>query len=179
MAVSAVALADDESGVDDLRAAYRPRRVTTLFVGESSPAQGTHFYRANSNLYRAVQAAFAAALGETVGSGVAFLRFFAKGGCWLVDLADRPVNQLDAKERRQAVDEGIPRLAQLIAETKPKHVVVIKSDIAKAVEQAIGTAGAKKPTLLALRYPLRQYRSEFVTQLAAFVKEATPVSARK
>jgi hypothetical protein len=179
MAIAADVLRDDENGVDELRAAYRPRRVTTLFVGESSPAQGTHFYRANSNLYRAVQAGFAVALGVGVGSGEAFLRTFAKAGCWLVDLADRPVNRLDAKERRQAVDEGIPRLAELIAETKPKHVVVIKGDIAKAVAEAIEMAGVRKPTLLALRYPLRQYRSEFVRQLAAFVKENMPLRPGK
>ena len=73
----------------------------TLFVGESSPAQGTHFYRADSNLYRATQAAFAAALGESnVPTGVAFLKFFASKGCWLVDLADAPVNNLAAADRK-------------------------------------------------------------------------------
>ena len=100
--------------------AFRPKRVTTLFVGESSPAQGTHFYRANSNLFRAVQAAFASAYGGAVPSGEAFLRYFAAKGCWLVDLADEPVNRLVAAERRAAVSAGIPRLAEMIGATKPK-----------------------------------------------------------
>ncbi|MEX2546990.1 MAG: hypothetical protein WD830_04285 [Chloroflexota bacterium] len=172
MSASRTVLADDESGVDELRSAYRPRRVKTLFVGESSPAQGTHFYRANSNLFRATHAAFAEALGnDAVPMGEVFLRLFATKGCWLVDLADRPVNQLDARERRQAVEEGVPRLAELIGETRPKQVVVIKRDIAGAVEQAIALAGVKKPAVLLLRYPLRQYRAEFVRELAAFVRD--------
>lgn len=162
---------DADTGVDELREAYRPRRVKSLFVGESSPAQGTHFYRADSNLFRATQAAFAEAMGgEAVPSGEAFLRLFATRGCWLVDLADRPVNQLDAKERRHAVEAGIPRLAELIRELRPRSVVVIKRDIAAAVVEAIELAGIKKPAVLALRYPLRQWRAEFVRDLAAFIR---------
>ena len=171
MPSSTAALPDADSGIDELRDAYRPRRVKALFVGESSPAQGTHFYRANSNLYRATRAAFAEAFGEdTVLSGERFLRLFATKGCWLVDLADRPVNQLPSKGRKQAVSAGIPRLAELIAEIRPKHVVVVKSDIAKSVETAIEMAGVKAPHVLALRYPLRQYRPEFIEKLAGFVR---------
>ncbi len=166
------------SGIDELRTAYRPRRVKTLFVGESSPAQGTHFYRANANLYRATQAAFAEALGsEVVPAGEAFLRLFATRGSWLVDLADRPVNRMDATERRRAVAAGIPRLAELIAETRPKHVLVIKRDIAKAVGEAVQIAGGKAPGVLVLRYPLRHYRAEFVRDLAAFIRETQPSGA--
>jgi hypothetical protein len=168
---------DAESDVAGLRDQYRPKRVVTLFVGESSPAQGTHFYRADSNLYRATQAAFAAALGESVvPTGVAFLKFFASKGCWLVDLAEGPVNNLPATERKLAVDAGIPRLAELIAETRPKHLVVIKSDIAKPVQQAIDLAGARKLTLLTLRYPLRQWRSVYVKELGMFIKEQMPMT---
>ena len=168
----AVAGSDAESGVAELRDRYRPRRVTTLFVGESSPALGTHFYRANSNLYRAVQSGFAAGLGEeAVRSGEAFLRFFKAKGCWLVDLADRPVNQLADSERRLAVAAGIPALAEILRETKPKHVVVIKADIAGLVERAITQSGIKPPTVLALRYPLRQWRAVFVHDLSSFLRD--------
>src|SRR5687768_13788100 len=163
---------DSETGISSLRDRHRPRRVTTLFVGESSPAQGTHFYLANSNLYRAVQDAFAEAFGgnEHVGSGEAFLRTFKSKGCWLVDLADRPVNRMEAAERRAAVSAGIPALAEVIAVFRPKNVVVIKSDIAPAVAQEIEIAALKQaPDVLVLRYPLRQWRAEFVTKLAAFL----------
>ena len=105
-------------------------------------------------------------------AGEAFLRFFATKGCWLVDLADRPVNQMGSRERKQKVADGIPRLAEFIRATKPKHIVVIKRDIAAAVEQAIELAGVKSPQVLALRYPLRQWRAEFVRDLAAFIRQS-------
>ncbi len=172
MQAVSVAGSDAESGVAQLRDRYKPRRVITLFIGESSPAQGTHFYRANSNLYRAVQAGFAAGSGEeAVPTGDAFLRFFKARGCWLVDLADRPVNQLAGLERRPTVAAGIPVLADLLRETKPKQVVVIKADIAPLVERAIAESGIKAPTVLALRYPLRQWRAVFVRELAAFLRD--------
>ena len=167
-----MAAADADSGVDELRVRYRPRRIRTLFVGESSPAQGTHFYRANSNLYRATHEGFVAALGvDAVPSGEGFLRIFASRGCWLVDLADRPVNDMAARERAAAVRAGIPRLAGLLAETKPRNVVVIKRDIASVVDEAIDLAGVKRPQVLALPYPLRQWRAEYVRALAEFVRD--------
>jgi hypothetical protein len=127
---------------------------------------------ANSNLYRAIRAAFAEALGEdAVPSGEDFLRLFARKGCWLVDLADRPVNRLPPKERRAAVEAGVPQLADVIRETKPKHIVVIKRDIVGYVERAITASATKRPTVLALRYPLRQWRPEFVRTLAANLRE--------
>src|SRR5688572_18680358 len=100
----------------DLASRYRPRRVTALFVGESSPP-GAHFYEASGNLFRATQAAFATALGgNAVTSGEAFLMTFATKGCWLVELVDRPVTELPASERRAALEQGVARLAELLAE---------------------------------------------------------------
>ncbi|HWH23940.1 MAG TPA: UPF0175 family protein, partial [Candidatus Limnocylindria bacterium] len=116
---------DIDSGIASLREEFRPAQVKTLFVGESSPAGGTHFYRANSNLFRATRAAFAEAFGEDrVPDGPRFLHWFREQGCWLVGLADRPVNQLAGGERDAAVTEGIGRLADLIRETRPQSVVV-------------------------------------------------------
>ena len=169
----------DDDGAGDPRDAYRPRRILTLFVGESSPAEGPNFYRANSNLFRATQAAYAAALGDAVPSGEAFLRFFARRGCWLVDLADRSLRDLQATQRRAAVTAGISRLAELLDETRPSSVVAVKSDIAKAVEEAIVRAGIKPPKFIALPYPLRQYRARYIEGLATFVEGFTGDAKRK
>jgi hypothetical protein len=177
MAVAQAPTDQDESASDvddaaDLSADYQPRRVNTLFVGESSPAD-SHFYRANSNLFRAVHAAFAMALGEAVPSGEAFLRSFMARGFWLVDLVDRPLADLPVAERKAVLGSGVAKLAQLLAETKPKHVIAIKADIAPSVERAVELAALRKPpTVLALRYPLRQYRADFVTRLSAFLAKS-------
>lgn len=146
-----------KAGIDELRSRFKPKRVKTLFVGESSPAQGTHFYRANSNLYRATRAAYAAALGDAaVPTTDAFLRFFADQGAWLVDLADRPVNRLANSDRRKAIEAGVPLLAELITAERPKQVVVVKRDIADAVRRAISEAGLDVQVTV-LPFPVRQW----------------------
>jgi hypothetical protein len=171
MAVAQASIGDTAAHAD-LSEDYRPRRLDTLFVGESSPAD-SHFYRADSNLFRAVQAAFATAMGEAVPSGEAFLRSFMARGFWLVDMVDQPLADLPAAERKAATESCVVKLASLLSETKPKHVIAIKADVAAYVERAIALAGLRKPpSLLALRYPLRQYRADFVTRLAEFLAES-------
>jgi hypothetical protein len=163
---SGAGTSDADTGIDDLRTRYRPERVEILFVGESSPAQGTHFYRANSNLYRATRAAFAAAYGDdNVPRGEAFLRYFRDHGCWLVDLADSPVNRLGPTERRGAVERGIARLAELLKQTSPPQVIAVKRDIADFVRRAQSLTGADTE-LTALPFPVRQWTADYVRGLA-------------
>jgi len=98
-----------------------------LFVGESSPAGGTHFYRADSNLYRATREALGTGLSVVdPPEGEAFLAWFQELGCWLVDLA---------------VNAGIPALARTILEAQPQRVVVVLRRIAPSVRQAARVAG--------------------------------------
>ncbi len=156
---------DAESGIDALREQFRPDGLRWLFVGESSPAGGTHFYRANSNLFGATQAAFAAALGSDVPSGPAFLHFFRERGYWLVDLADRPVNRQLREARRDAVGAGRDRLAGLIGDTRPERIVVVKASIATDVRDAARSAGFEGE-ILELPFPVRQWKSEYVRRLA-------------
>lgn len=161
---------DADAGIQELREKYKPARVQILFVSESSPAQGTHFYRANSNLFRATRAAFAAAFGEdSIPTDQAFLRFFADQGAWLVDLADQPVNQMPSPKRRTFVEAGIPRLAEVIKSERPGSVVVIKRDIADAVRRALETAGSEAAALV-LPFPVRQWARVYETELAAFLR---------
>lgn len=164
--------ADADSGVDELQSRYKPEAVKVLFVGESSPAQGTHFYRANSNLFRATRAAFARALGEeNVPAGEAFLRFFRDQGCWFVDLADRPVNQLPEAERRDAVRAGVAGLAATIRAVQPERLVAVKRDIADTVREAIALADADGTSLHVLPFPVRQWTPKYEAGLAALLRE--------
>lgn len=168
---SSRSLSDDDTGIDVLRERYRPDTVIILFVGESSPAQGTHFYRANSNLYRATRAAFAEVFGEdVVPTDEAFLRFFRDRGCWLVDLADAPVNRLPDTKRRAAVERGVERLAELIRQTEPDRIVAIKRDIAEPVRRAMSSAGADRVALVVLPFPVRQWKRQYEDQLKAVLE---------
>jgi hypothetical protein len=157
---------DLESGIAELREQFKPEHVETLFVGESSPAGGTHFYRANSNLFRATQEAFVRAFGEAVPSGPRFLHWFRDQGCWLVDLADRPINRLEDSERKQAVVGGVERLAELIRQESPERIIAVKASIAGAVRQAAALAGFEG-RITELPFPVRQWRQAYVGALAA------------
>lgn len=163
--------ADRASGIDQLREDFRPSQVRTLFVGESSPAGGTHFYRANSNLFRATHEAFEVAYGDTVPDGPRFLHWFRDQGCWLVDLADRPVNRLPGRPRKDAVDAGVDRLVDVIRATRPERIIVVKASIGRAVRRA-GEAAGYGGDVAELPFPVRQWRSLFVRQLAALLRGA-------
>lgn len=172
---------DVASGIDALRSKYRPATVSLLLVGESSPAGGTHFYRADSNLFRAVHAAYAEALGETtVPDGEAFLRFFSDRGGWLVDLVDRPVNRIPGRPRKDHVDAGIEGLRGTLVKTRPQRIVVIKSSVAGAVRQAARLAGFDDARIDVLPFPLYQWRRTFIDQLAAILRaDASAEPARQ
>ncbi len=160
---------DVDSGIEQLRAQFRPKPVRWLFVGESSPSGGTHFYRANSNLFRATQEAFVAVLGSDVPSGPAFLHFFRDRGCWLVDLASEPVKRLAKEARGAAVGAVRNRLARLIGETDPERIIVVKVSIASDVGAASRVAGFKGE-ILELPFPVRQWKSEYVRRLEDAVR---------
>ena len=174
-----IAAASNESGIDALRARYKPEQVRTLFVGESSPAQGTHFYRANSNLFRATRDAYADALGsDAVPSGEAFLAFFRDQGAWLVDLADKPVNRLSDPDRRETVEAGVARLAEVIRSERPQRVVVVKRDIADAVRRALALTDMDAQVLV-LPLPVRQWARVYKRDLSQFLANTLASDRRR
>ncbi|HSO30585.1 MAG TPA: ribbon-helix-helix domain-containing protein [Candidatus Sulfomarinibacteraceae bacterium] len=157
--------------ISRLRSRYRPDGVRVLFVGESAPAGGTHFYLANSNLFRATRESFGRGLDlPNPPDGSAFLDWFKELGCWLVDIAGRPANQLPAGERRAEVEGGVTRLAGTLRETHPERVIVLIRRIAPDVRRAAALAGLDDRSIDVLPFPIRQWRSTFVEQLAAIMR---------
>jgi hypothetical protein len=170
---------DATTGIATLRSEFRPAVVKWLFVGESSPAGGTHFYKANSNLFRATRAAFAAALGnERVPDGPRFLHWFREQGYWLVDLADRPVNRLGRGERDAEVVAGIDRLARLLEELQPEQVVVVKSSIGALVREAASAAGSRAH-IIELPFPVRQWRAVYERRLSEAIRQEPVAQLRR
>lgn len=169
---------DEATSIAELGAFYRPSPSRILFVGESSPAGGTHFYQADSQLYRATRDAFG--LGLSVArppEGAAFLSWFQELGCWLVDLAGRPVDRLAATERASAVSAGIPGLTLILRELRPERVLVVLRRIAPAVRAAAREAGFDEHAIDVLPFPTRQWRSVYVQQLAGIVGEVLGVAS--
>ena len=161
----------DLPGIARRRRAYKPEKVWVLLIGESAPAGGTHFYLANSNLFRGVREAFARVYGRSVPDGGAFLLFFQHHGYWLIDLADEPVNRLDDQPRRQLVENGVRRVSKTISESQPAVVVVVKKSIEGQVRMALALSG-HQADLIALPFPAMGWQSAFAEGLARVVRRA-------
>ena len=154
-----------------LRQRYRPDRIDILMVGESRPAGGSFFYRANSNLYDATRQAVQRATGP-VPQGSAFLELLKDRGVWLYDLADTPVNRPRGRPRRDAVLARIAELVRLLEDAKPRLVVAIKKDLGPSVAEALREAGLDADRLRVLPFPLYQWRNEYVQGLAEIFKRS-------
>ena len=166
------ATSSEEALIAALRARYRPSVTRVLFVGESSPGGGTHFLRADSNLYRATREAFGVGLSVAdPPEGEAFLAWFQGLGCWLVDLADHPVDRSTATERTLVVEAGVPALARTIRDVQPERVLVLLRRIAPAVRRAARMADFDDRAIDVLPFPTRQWRPVYVDQLAGILSE--------
>jgi hypothetical protein len=144
-----------------------------LLVGESSPAGGTHFYLADSNLYRATREALGQGLSvASPPEGEAFLAWFRDLGCWLVDLADHPVNREPEARRVSAAEAGVGALSGILRDTRPERVIVVLRRIAPAVRRAARDAGLDDGAIDVLPFPTRQWRPVYVDQLAGIVAQA-------
>jgi hypothetical protein len=162
----------------ELTERFRPPTVRVLFVGESSPAGGTHFYRANSGLYRATRHAFE--LGSVAArppASISFLDWFRDLGCWLVDLADRPFDDIPTAQHAAEGDAAIARLATTMQQSRPERVVVVLRRIAPAVRAAAQLVGVVEDAIDVLPFPTRQWRPVYIEQLTGVVNEVLGGSA--
>jgi len=153
-----------------LRRRYRPGRVRLLFVGESPPASGRFFYRADSGLYRAIRQAFLSAFPSLTDGD--FLESFRTLDSYLVDLCGSPVDCLPLKERRLVCSQGEARLATIIRRLNPEVVVTVVRSIAGNVRRAQSRA-EWQGTYLELPYPGR-----WENHRVAFERALVPVLRR-
>jgi hypothetical protein len=128
-------------GVESIRASYRPKRITTLFVGESAPHNGTFFYLGNTMLLRQMKRAVELALGETSN----FLESFKAYGWYVDDLVLTPVNHLSKSERIARCFDARKSLADRIAEYKPEAIVSLLHVVEPFVDDAAKEAGSNVP----------------------------------
>jgi len=161
---------NDATANEHLRTRYRPRRVRLLFVGESPPASGRFFYRADSGLYRAFRRSFIAAIPALESTD--FLESFRDLGCYLVDLCGKPVDRLTTRQRRQACVDGEPGLGRTIKRLRPEIIVTVVRSIAKNVRRAQQQAGWTG-TRLELPYPGRwkQHREAFADAVVPVIQK--------
>ena len=157
------------NSTERLRRRYKPDDVRVLFVGESPPAGGTFFYRANSKLYDASREAFERAIPRLAREDD-FLCAFARLGCYVEDLALYPVNHLDLRdpERLEARAAGVKPLARRIKPLRPKRFVFVMKAIVDDVRDALDAAGHNGVQRDDLPFPAR-HRDRYVAELADLV----------
>jgi hypothetical protein len=161
-----------------LRRSFRPKKVRILFVGESPPASGRFFYRADSGLFRAIREAF---LTEFLNLREAdFLNSFRNLGCYLVDLCDRPVDHLQPNMRRKLCRASEPSLAKSIRVLRPEFVIVVIRSIARNVQRSERQANWSGQHV-ELPYPGRwiHHRTAFTRQLVPILRHSFPSQSDK
>ena len=118
--------------VEAIRKTFRPKRIRTLFVGESAPRSGKFFYRGDSKMRLYMERVVKSVLGESDD----FLNTFKKCGWYLDDLVLTPVNHLTTSERKAKCRKAQNKLAARIAEYQPEAIVCLLSRIENIVEAA-------------------------------------------
>jgi len=119
--------------LEKTRASYRPKRITTLFVGESAPHGGTFFYNQDSGLFREIRKVFK--------GGSLFLEDFKRNGFYLDDLVLEPVNHLANKDRRALCKQSVSSFVDRLKNYKPNAIVILLHSIKPMVLEAMREAG--------------------------------------
>jgi hypothetical protein len=159
------------SSLETLRLSYKPAKLRWLFIGESPPANGTFFYKADSNLSRYTQQAFSIAFEREFADGKGFLEFFKAQGCYLIDLCEHPVNHLPESEREEQRRRCSTSLPERIAEHLPQATIVVMKAIAKYVQPATGQAGLADLPCYVLPFPAMGNQKRYVERLVAVLRE--------
>jgi len=156
------------SDLEKLRHSFRPKHITTLFVGESPPHSGKFFYKEDSQLYHRMREAF--------GAGANFLLEFKAKGLFLDDLLLYPINQIKNKnERDEHRQKGVPSLARRMADYRPLAVVAVMCAIKPMVEDAMRDAGLSHVPLHVVPFPLRPEQQErFKAEMAEIIPKLPP-----
>jgi hypothetical protein len=158
--------------VEATRMRFRPKRITTLFVGESAPISGNFFYDGGNAMFTYVQQAVEKALGRTEN----FLASFKGYGWYLDDLVLTPVNHMRGRERAAACKEAETSLAIRIAEYQPLFIVSLLKSIERNVDRAATTARCDAPRA-AVSFPGMSWQMKFLEEMAEIIPKLPRLDA--
>lgn len=157
---------------EEIRKAYLPSSVRILLVAESPPASGKFFY-VDSAMTSYTMKAFEKALGLEFNSTAHFLEYFRDCGCYLDDLTETPVNDIQGIKREQHLKVGIPSLAERIKQMQPSVVVTVLKKIEKHVIEAINKSGVVTETHT-LPFAGNGHQKKYIEELAKILKQHLP-----
>lgn len=149
------------SDVEALRARFRPKQITTLFVGESAPISGDFFYSGANAMLAYMQRAIETALGPTPD----FLATFKGYGWYLDDLVLAPVNHMVGAQRTKTCRDAEAGLAKRIAEYRPLAIVSVLKVIEKNVERAAIAADCPAPRHV-VPFPGMGQQAKFLVEMS-------------
>ena len=150
--------------VEAVRAQYRPERIITLFVGESTPYSGAFFYCGDSAMFRHMRRAVELVLGESDN----FLKTFKAYGWYLDDLVLTPMNQLTKSQRKAKCLDAQKSLANQIAAYQPEAIVSVLMLIKPFVDAAAISAGSNAPRY-AVPFPGMGQQGRFQSAMACII----------
>jgi len=151
--------------VEAIRARYRPRQISTLFVGESAPNSGDFFYYGNTALTGYMADAMKAA--GLRGDGD-FLDRFKAYGWYLDDLVLTPVNYLGRSQRKKECRDARASMAARIKEYQPRAIVSLLLSIRDDVEISAGNARSDAP-LFAVPFAGMGQQPRFLKEMARII----------
>jgi len=122
--------------IEARRDALRPQRVNILFIsGPAYERPVSHFYLANSHLFRAIRKAFEYAEGRRMPNHEEFLKLFRERGCWSIEVPTEP------KRGRGRPRGGIPRpgvdyVSEILVRERPRHIVAVRQRLEPTINLA-------------------------------------------
>ncbi|WP_462267343.1 hypothetical protein [Mucilaginibacter sp.] len=144
----------DASDFNEVRQQYKPAKVNVLFIADAPAAGNRFFYRKNSELFKAVKAAFTQVFGEFA-SHDEFLDFYRDFGCYLDNISLVPLKHLPPQEQDQERKRGITPLGERIAEMQPRLVIITMKAIEKHAMEAIALSKAESiEKIVSVPFPL-------------------------
>lgn len=134
-------MTEEANNFEELRQQYKPEKVNVLFIADAPSVGPRYFYRKNSELFKAVKAAFTQVFGEFKDRDE-FLNFYKDFGCYLDNICLVPVKHLPVKEQNIERQRGIVPLSQRITEMQPRLIIITMKAIEKYALEAIHLAHA-------------------------------------
>ena len=100
--------------------------------------------------------------------------FFKENGCWLYDVCNEPVNHRLRCDRRDIIRRSVPNLREILKTDRPEYVIAVKKgDFGRIVYPEILDLGYMDgKTSYLLPFPLYQYRSQYINELAGILDKA-------
>lgn len=148
---------------EQLRYSFIPSKIKILYIGESPPAGGTFFYKADSILFTAIQESFKSVF-PNCGNGQSFLNFFKNNHLFLDDLCHYPINKFKDSIREQARQSEVRSLSKRLTEMKPRIIISVMKRINPHLQKAISISGIEIESFDELPFPRIEYKARFIEE---------------